>query len=169
NFTLIATYAPNIVYNNILICGQAIELNCSTDFMASITTDQLYMFSCHCRRLQRISETINQVCKPKQLVPNSNMESQSDSALYMTPESSSSSAGGVRSFQSLSSSNSLIKPDTRRFKRLGSQTQFESIDEDFEPPPAKTDSGVLSQSTKTKDNHCTARSISSTKDRLICM
>lgn len=56
NFTLIATYAPNIVYNNILICGQAIELNCSTDFMASITTDQLYMFSCHCRRLQRISE-----------------------------------------------------------------------------------------------------------------
>ncbi|TMW41129.1 hypothetical protein DOY81_013790, partial [Sarcophaga bullata] len=31
--------------------------------------------------------------------------------------------------------------------------------------PAKTDSGVLSQSTKTKDNHCTARSISSLPER----
>ena len=100
------------------------------------------------------------------------MDTQSDSALYMTPESSSSSAGGVRSLKSLSSSNSLAKtiiPDMRRFKRLGSQTQFESIDEDFEPPPppppAKTDSGVLSLSTKTKDNHCTARSISSLPER----
>lgn len=56
NFTLIATYAPNIVYNNILICGQAIEFNCATDFMASINTDQLNMFSCHLRRLQKITE-----------------------------------------------------------------------------------------------------------------
>lgn len=88
----------------------------------------------------------------------------------MTPESCSSSAGGVRSFKSLSSTNSLAKTgittDTRRFKRLGSQTQFESIDEDFEPPPAKTDSGILSLSTKTKDNHWTAKNSSSLPERL---
>lgn len=56
NFTLIATYAPNIVYNNILICGQAVEFNCVTDFNATISTDQLNMFSCHLQRLQKISE-----------------------------------------------------------------------------------------------------------------
>lgn len=56
NFTLIAIYAPNIVYNNILICGEALEFNCSSDFMADISTDQLTMFAYHLRKLQQISE-----------------------------------------------------------------------------------------------------------------
>lgn len=55
NFTLIAIYAPNIVYNNILICGEAIEFNCSSDFMANLNTDQLYMLGCHVRKTQQIS------------------------------------------------------------------------------------------------------------------
>lgn len=45
NFTFITTYAPAIVYNRILICGESVEFNCSTDFIASLTTKQLSLFN----------------------------------------------------------------------------------------------------------------------------
>ncbi|XP_046806664.1 vacuolar protein sorting-associated protein 13B [Lucilia cuprina] len=166
NFTLIATYAPNIVYNNILICGQAIEFNCATDFIASINTDQLNMFSCHLRRLQKISETVNQVCKLKPSpTAAANSKTQSDTTIFYSPESSHSTTV-LRTIKSLNSltKTTTVHPEIRRFSRLGSQTQFESIDEDSEPPPCKIDSGVVSQSSKrsliTKDILHSAKSSS---------
>ncbi|KAM7361700.1 vacuolar protein sorting 13B isoform 2-T2 [Cochliomyia hominivorax] len=168
NFTLIATYAPNIVYNNILICGQAIELNCATDFLATISTDQLNMFSCHLRRLQKISETLNNMCTMKTSSISANAKTQSDTSLFLTPLNSSSSSFAPRSIKSLNSlaKTAIMHTELRRFSRLGSQTQFESIDEDSEPPANKTDSGVLSQSSKrsitTKDILYSAKSNMST-------
>lgn len=54
NFTISVTYAPHIVYNNVLICGAAIEFNCMSDLVITINTKQINMLSCHLRELHRI-------------------------------------------------------------------------------------------------------------------
>lgn len=54
NFELIVTYAPAIIYNNVLICGAALEFNCAVDLIAKIATDQLIMLTCHVRRVTEI-------------------------------------------------------------------------------------------------------------------
>ena len=82
------------------------------------------------------------VCKVKPTNASVHSKSQTENTIYLTPQSSGSTSG-LRSFKSLNE-KSLTKSETRRFSRLGSQTQFESIDEDIEQPTTKTDSGVQS-------------------------
>lgn len=73
--------------------------------------------------------------------------SQSESTLYMSAVSS--SFGNTRTSKSLNHvhKSAVTHSDIRRYSRLGTSSQFESIDEDMEPAN-KTDSGVLSMSSK---------------------
>ena len=54
NFNFVSIYAPCIVYQNVLICGQAIEFNCVSDFVASVNTYHLNLISCLILRMQII-------------------------------------------------------------------------------------------------------------------
>lgn len=73
----------------------------------------------------------------------------STSTVYLSPLSSSSTIT-LRSIKTLNSlaKNVIANTEAKRIRRLGSQTQFESIDEDSEVLLPKTDSGVVSQSSK---------------------
>lgn len=44
NFNLAVQYAPCIVFKNILVCGESIEVNCLSDLMVDLTTDELSLF-----------------------------------------------------------------------------------------------------------------------------
>ncbi|XP_061387162.1 intermembrane lipid transfer protein VPS13B [Musca vetustissima] len=149
NFTLIVIYAPNIVYNNILICGEALEFNCSSDLLTNITTDQLKMFAGHWRKLQQISDTINNMTKrklnstSKRLSPYSKYQLETMQNLdHVGPFQT-----NLRHMKTEKQKNSTNTAEIRRFTRLGSASQFESIDEDGEPQ-LKTDSGVQSITSK---------------------
>ncbi|XP_037953413.1 vacuolar protein sorting-associated protein 13B isoform X2 [Teleopsis dalmanni] len=54
NFTFIATFAPGMTYNDILVCGQAVEFNCASDFIASLNTYQIFLLSCLIERFKHI-------------------------------------------------------------------------------------------------------------------
>ncbi|XP_075147258.1 vacuolar protein sorting 13B isoform X1 [Haematobia irritans] len=144
NFTLISIYAPNIVYQNILICGEAFEFNCSSDFVANINTDQLQMIGCHLRTLKKITKTMQKVshrkCRTKSPTENSSFISTTDSPYVLNGR-------GTKSHSNMWNGKKSQPLDTRRFSRLGSTSQFESIDEDAEPQ-TKTDSGVQSMRSK---------------------
>lgn len=106
------------------------------------------------------------MCKLKTSSIPINGKSQSENSLYYSTDNSQTSFA-PRTIKSLNNlaKTAIMHTEIRRFGRLSSQTQFESIDEDSEPPPAKTDSGVLSQSSKrsitTKDLLYSAKSNSS--------
>ncbi|XP_059217881.1 intermembrane lipid transfer protein VPS13B isoform X1 [Stomoxys calcitrans] len=150
NFTLISIYAPNIVYNSILICGEAYEFNCSSDFVANINTEQLHMFGCHLRKLQQISGIVHSTTHRKVSLSYSAGKSPTEAMSYISPLVNS-YALQMRPSKSLSSSMAkgvaVNAMENRRFSRLGSASQFESIDEDAEPL-TKTDSGVQSIGSK---------------------
>lgn len=88
------------------------------------------------------------MCKLKSTLSN-NAKTLSESSIYYSADNSQTSFA-PRTIKSLNNlaKTAIMHTEIRRFGRLSSQTQFESIDEDSEPPPAKTDSGVLSQSSK---------------------
>ncbi|KAJ6640172.1 Vacuolar protein sorting-associated protein 13B [Pseudolycoriella hygida] len=44
NFNLAVQYAPCIVFKNVLVCGEAIEVNCLSDLIVDLTTDELLLF-----------------------------------------------------------------------------------------------------------------------------
>lgn len=44
NFNLAVQYAPCIVFKNVLVCGDSIEVNCLSDLMVDLTTDELLLF-----------------------------------------------------------------------------------------------------------------------------
>ncbi|XP_017041700.1 vacuolar protein sorting-associated protein 13B isoform X2 [Drosophila ficusphila] len=62
DFDFIMIYAPAISYDRFLVCGQSVEYNCVTDFVASLNTHQISLISCIIVRVQRLSCIINQVC-----------------------------------------------------------------------------------------------------------
>lgn len=45
NFNLAVQYAPCIVFKNILVCGESIEVNCLSDLMVDLTTHELLLFN----------------------------------------------------------------------------------------------------------------------------
>ncbi|XP_058985596.1 intermembrane lipid transfer protein VPS13B-like [Musca domestica] len=149
NFTLIVIYAPNIVYNNILICGEALEFNCSSDMVTNISTDQLQMFASHWRKYQQISESIRNICNRKlnssarRLTPHCKIQMESTANIDHL---------NMRIMKTEKQKNVVNTSEIRRFSRLGSASQFESIDEDGEPQ-IKTDSGVQSLNSKPSVTH----------------
>ncbi|XP_073817283.1 vacuolar protein sorting 13B isoform X2 [Musca autumnalis] len=145
NFTLIAIYAPNIVYNNILICGEAVEFNCSSDLLANVNTDQLKMFAYHWRKLQQISQFISKISNQKVNNSTKRLSSSGKLQLETMPNTIThlASTGHTISGPTKPHPKTSNTAEIRRFSRLGSASQFESIDEDCEPH-IKTDSGVLS-------------------------
>ncbi|XP_030371450.1 vacuolar protein sorting-associated protein 13B isoform X2 [Scaptodrosophila lebanonensis] len=62
DFDFISIYAPAITYENLLVCGQNVEYNCVTDFVATLCTHQINLISCILLRLQRLSSIVNRVC-----------------------------------------------------------------------------------------------------------
>ncbi|XP_039493419.1 vacuolar protein sorting-associated protein 13B isoform X3 [Drosophila santomea] len=62
DFDFIMIYAPAISYDRFLVCGQSVEYNCATDFVASLNTHQISLISCIIVRAQRLSCIIDQVC-----------------------------------------------------------------------------------------------------------
>jgi len=62
DFDFIMIYAPAISYDRFLVCGQSVEYNCVTDFVASLNTHQISLISCIIVRLQRLNCIIDQVC-----------------------------------------------------------------------------------------------------------
>lgn len=52
NFSVI--YAPCIIYKNVLICSQAMELNCMSDLLMDLDLDQLHLAGKISRRVNRI-------------------------------------------------------------------------------------------------------------------
>lgn len=56
HFTFIGIFAPCITYNNVLICGQALEFNCASDLVATLNTDQLYALGFMAYNLTKLLE-----------------------------------------------------------------------------------------------------------------
>ncbi|XP_053682005.1 intermembrane lipid transfer protein VPS13B [Sabethes cyaneus] len=64
NFSVI--YAPCIIYKNVLICGQAMELNCMSDLLMDLNLDQLQLAGQVSRKMINIVQII---LPPAQSVP----------------------------------------------------------------------------------------------------
>ncbi|KAH8278838.1 hypothetical protein KR018_010220 [Drosophila ironensis] len=62
DFDFIMVYAPAINYDRFLVCGQSVEYNCVTDFVASLTTHQITLISTIIVRLQRLQCIRNSYC-----------------------------------------------------------------------------------------------------------
>ncbi|XP_023036340.1 vacuolar protein sorting-associated protein 13B isoform X1 [Drosophila willistoni] len=62
DFDFIMIYAPAVSYDRFLVCGQNIEYNCVTDFVATLTTHQINLMSCIIVRIQRLQSIFEQVC-----------------------------------------------------------------------------------------------------------
>ncbi|XP_044314696.1 vacuolar protein sorting-associated protein 13B isoform X2 [Drosophila rhopaloa] len=69
NFDFIMIYAPAISYDRFLVCGQSVEYNCATDFVASLNTHQISLISCIIVRLQRLNCIFDQVCVNNAEIP----------------------------------------------------------------------------------------------------
>ncbi|KAL9894530.1 vacuolar protein sorting 13B [Glossina fuscipes fuscipes] len=145
-FTFVCTYAPNIIYRRILICGAATELNCSSDFVATIDTAQMNMISCLLQRAQQINEIIKSSCDYPLPVPPVYSKSQSSSTFFASPQSSLTRLRPI-----VKSPNNILLPasqsiETRNLNRTLPASQFQSLDENSEAP-IKTDSGIQSDLT----------------------
>lgn len=53
DFDFIIVYAPAISYERFLICGESVEFNCVTDFLATLNTHQIHMISGILNHVQR--------------------------------------------------------------------------------------------------------------------
>lgn len=58
NFNLAVQYAPCIVFKNVLVCGQSVEVNCLSDLMVDLTTDELLLFHNLQTNLMRLQESV---------------------------------------------------------------------------------------------------------------
>ncbi|XP_034127951.1 vacuolar protein sorting-associated protein 13B isoform X2 [Drosophila guanche] len=61
DFDFIMVYAPAIIYDRFFVCGQSVEYNCVTDFVATLTTHQINLISCILVRFQRLRSVLDQV------------------------------------------------------------------------------------------------------------
>lgn len=46
DFKFVIIFAPCVEYNNVVICGQAVEYNCASDFVSTCTTGQMNLLGC---------------------------------------------------------------------------------------------------------------------------
>ncbi|XP_037025669.1 vacuolar protein sorting-associated protein 13B isoform X2 [Bradysia coprophila] len=58
NFNLAVQYAPCIVFKNVLVCGESIEVNCLSDLMVDLTTEELQLFHTLQGNLMQLQESI---------------------------------------------------------------------------------------------------------------
>ncbi|XP_032596259.1 vacuolar protein sorting-associated protein 13B isoform X2 [Drosophila grimshawi] len=65
DFDFITVYAPAIRYDRFLVCGESVEYNCVTDFVATLNTHQIQLMSCIMQRQQRLNSTLDQICTKK--------------------------------------------------------------------------------------------------------
>ncbi|KAH8383835.1 hypothetical protein KR009_010773 [Drosophila setifemur] len=95
DFDFIMIYAPAISYDRFLVCGQSVEYNCVTDFVASLNTHQISLISCIIVRVQRLQCILDQLCerdgsKPKQTSHRSvgeiSRHSSVDNSIYFPPD-----------------------------------------------------------------------------------
>ncbi|XP_023169164.2 vacuolar protein sorting-associated protein 13B isoform X2 [Drosophila hydei] len=62
DFDFIIVYAPAISYERFLICGESVEFNCVTDFLATLNTHQIHMISGILNHVQRWRSIVEQHC-----------------------------------------------------------------------------------------------------------
>ncbi|XP_017859321.1 PREDICTED: vacuolar protein sorting-associated protein 13B isoform X2 [Drosophila arizonae] len=62
DFDFIIVYAPAISYERFLVCGESVEFNCVTDFVATLNTHQIHMISAILNRVQRWRSIVEQPC-----------------------------------------------------------------------------------------------------------
>uniref|UniRef100_W8BHK3 Vacuolar protein sorting-associated protein 13B n=2 Tax=Ceratitis capitata TaxID=7213 RepID=W8BHK3_CERCA len=142
DFTFIGIFAPCIAYNNVLICGQALEFNCASDFVATINTDQLYAISFMACRLNELLDFAAQNAP----IRKSNMSLSSSSYSNQQKSESMSCSKSSKSSSSLQCGDLLLAP-LNRTTRTAASAAFEPIDENTEQN-VKTDSGIQSQQSR---------------------
>ncbi|XP_030558700.1 vacuolar protein sorting-associated protein 13B isoform X2 [Drosophila novamexicana] len=72
DFDFITVFAPAISYDRFLVCGESVEFNCVTDFVATLNTHQIHLISCIINRVQRLRGILGQSCLetcPKSRLP----------------------------------------------------------------------------------------------------
>ncbi|XP_017847869.1 vacuolar protein sorting-associated protein 13B isoform X2 [Drosophila busckii] len=62
DFDFITVFAPAISYERFLVCGQSIEYNCVSDFVASLNSPQINLISCFIVRVQRLQGILEESC-----------------------------------------------------------------------------------------------------------
>ncbi|XP_054747188.1 intermembrane lipid transfer protein VPS13B isoform X1 [Anastrepha obliqua] len=138
HFTFIGIFAPCIAYNNVLICGQALEFNCASDFVATLNTDQLYALGC---MVCQMSELYAIIAKRQ----NSNGSSSRLKKLKSHSHHYESESVLKNSSSSLQCAELLVAPVNKTARN--SAPVFEPIDEHTEQN-VKTDSGIQSQQSR---------------------
>ncbi|XP_069969328.1 intermembrane lipid transfer protein VPS13B isoform X2 [Bactrocera oleae] len=136
HFTFIGIFAPCITYNNVLICGQALEFNCASDLVATLNTDQLYALGFMAYSLTNLLDTAEKsvfIRKSSSMqLQKQKTSSHQNVSEHVDPNSSS----------SLQCGELLIAPAQKSARN--SAPAFEPIDENTEQN-VKTDSGIHSQ------------------------
>ncbi|XP_017140957.1 vacuolar protein sorting-associated protein 13B isoform X2 [Drosophila miranda] len=82
DFDFIMVYAPAIIYDRFFVCGQSVEYNCVTDFVATLTTHQINLISCILVRFQRLYSVLDQMYAKESLTE---LSSQSTHSITCTP------------------------------------------------------------------------------------
>ncbi|XP_036346047.1 LOW QUALITY PROTEIN: vacuolar protein sorting-associated protein 13B-like [Rhagoletis pomonella] len=138
HFTFIGIFAPCIAYNNVLICGQAVEFNCASDVIATLNTDQLYAFGCFMCLINKLFAVAKKSNKSRTFVPALRM-------LKAQPCQSESGSISKTSSSSIQCAELLILPLNKNTRN--SASAFEPIDE-YTEHNLKTDSGIHSQQSR---------------------
>ncbi|XP_028899829.2 intermembrane lipid transfer protein VPS13B isoform X2 [Zeugodacus cucurbitae] len=134
-FTFTGIFAPCISYNNVLICGQALEFNCASDFVAKLNTDQLYALGFMAYCLTKLLDTAEKSVS---------LRKSSNSCILLRKQSRTSSQQvSTNSTSTLQCGELLIAPGHKNKSVRNSTPAFEPIDENTEH--VKTDSGIQSQ------------------------
>uniref|UniRef100_A0A0K8W1C6 Vacuolar protein sorting-associated protein 13B n=1 Tax=Bactrocera latifrons TaxID=174628 RepID=A0A0K8W1C6_BACLA len=136
HFTFIGIFAPCIAYNNVLICGQALEFNCASDLVATLNTDQLYALGLMAYSLTKLQDTAEK-----------SVSIRKTSSIRLQKQKSSSHQNisehvGPNSSSTLQCGELLIAPKHKNARN--SASAFEPIDENTEQN-VKADSGIHSQ------------------------
>ncbi|XP_064550817.1 intermembrane lipid transfer protein VPS13B isoform X2 [Drosophila montana] len=91
DFDFITVYAPAISYDRFLVCGESVEFNCVTDFVATLNTHQIHLISCIINRVQRLRGILGQSCsescpkpRPPSIVGSLHAVSPADTQLFQS-------------------------------------------------------------------------------------
>uniref|UniRef100_A0A034VE87 Vacuolar protein sorting-associated protein 13B n=1 Tax=Bactrocera dorsalis TaxID=27457 RepID=A0A034VE87_BACDO len=136
HFTFIGIFAPCIAYNNVLICGQALEFNCASDLVATLNTDQLYALGLMANSLTKLQDTAEKSV-PIRKTSSIRLQKQKSSSHQNVYEHV-----GPNSSSTLQCGELLIAPTHKNARN--SAPAFEPIDENTEQN-VKADSGIHSQ------------------------
>ncbi|XP_055618736.1 intermembrane lipid transfer protein VPS13B [Toxorhynchites rutilus septentrionalis] len=116
NFSVI--YAPCIIYKNVLICSQAMELNCMSDLLIDLDLDQLHLAGMISRRVNQILQIM---CPPDQ-------QSCSSQGSFVEINPTLFASQASQEAMSVDSSAYTREPDPPRFRR--SHSKLSKCEED---------------------------------------